>query len=1210
MDSISSKYIYTTANQSAKSKSWAVGARAPVEIPDYYFDSKGKSAVFKTICYSPAWLKLVDELLVNATDHLIRCLGTKDKVTTIRFNVEHLSDGNTQFTVYNDGASVEIAIHPVASEKEGKEIWVPTMIFGMLFQGEHQIKKDHSLTGGCHGLGCKLSNLYSTNFLLETANGQQLFRQQWSDNMETVHPHQSIDKKGPSYTKISFTPDMKIFDTRPSQADIDEIFYTRIIYTACYANLVDPKVKVYYNDKLVQHTAIISIAKTIFDTVHQTSFIFEERSKDDGCMRQYKWDVCIGCSKDSVGFNTSIVNGIVIRQGQHIDHIKGLIVSSVKDRLSKFFNAGDISPAIIADYICIFINCQLPGADWDGNTKSKLVIDIKRLKTIKLPPKFINDLSDTLKLVVEQRLKQRKKKADYDKYQPPNNKKTPHLNVLLIGEGDSPIDQMKIGISQTVGFDHVGLFSLGGVPMNVRKKSKVVKISDSKQYIRMNDQLTKNKVIIGLFQAIGLNPACLYKDPDEIKGLNFAYIVLGVDQDLDGKGCIMALIISLFAYYWPSLLEHGFVRWFPTPIVIAFPKAGGRVTMFYSNAEYVEWEKNAVLTKYNIRYYKGLGTHSRESIIAAFLAFGIYPKDHPYNQPSRKSKLPAVTLEQGLNMIKTFSSNPDSERLFDIYFGPDAKKRKVELCKPIDQLPIELDLRAVSSIDCNYILQYEALLFQKDNLERKLDSYIDGQNQAGRKVLNSILKQFTVSNHEMRVSQLAGVISKNENYHHGESSLMSSLTSKAFIATGGKQLPLLIPLSHFGSRMCGGESAASPRYIYTRLNKKLTDLVFPKEDYYMLSFVTSDGQQCEPCYFIPIIPMAIVESTELPSHGWKLKTWGRRVEDVIAIVKQMIHTAATGQTFPLHAMGELAPCTYDGTPYHWKGSIKYINGCPVSFGRYTLDGNDLHITELPLRVWTNRYIESIKEKDAKQKHPLIKGQIQSASDDMKVDIKIKLAKGAIEYLESQSTETLDGIEKYFMLYSHMDSHLNMMTENLAVVEFKHYYEILHRWFDVRRQHYNKRIDRHITLAQLRIKELENQIRYIKAKLSMSDISNEDQDKALTSLCYDRISSSLLHNPEFTKTEDLANLIMNNDLSTFDYLLNLTDRAKSKQGLAKIENKLQKEIDDLATYNQLTNNPHFRGYRLWLRELDKLEIVVGEGKRTNWLFEEYGKFVYK
>jgi DNA topoisomerase II len=77
----------------------------------------------------------------------------------------------------------------------------------------------------------------------------------------------------------------------------------------------------------------------------------------------------------------------------------------------------------------------------------------------------------------------------------------------------------------------------------------------------------------------------------------------------------------------------------------------------------------------------------------------------------------------------------------------------------------------------------------------------------------------------------------------------------------------LYPSGTFGSRSLGGKDAASARYIFTKLNP-LTRLIFHPEDDDILEYDSKDEDQIEPSFYIPIIPMILVNGTEGVGTGW------------------------------------------------------------------------------------------------------------------------------------------------------------------------------------------------------------------------------------------------------------------------------------------------------------------------------------------------------
>ena len=85
---------------------------------------------------------------------------------------------------------------------------------------------------------------------------------------------------------------------------------------------------------------------------------------------------------------------------------------------------------------------------------------------------------------------------------------------------------------------------------------------------------------------------------------------------------------------------------------------------------------------------------------------------------------------------------------------------------------------------------------------------------------------------------------------------------------GSNNLPLLTAGGQFGTRLQGGKDAASPRYIFTRLNNPIARLVFPAADDSVLIQQEDDGQIVEPLFFVPVIPFALVNGARGIGTGY------------------------------------------------------------------------------------------------------------------------------------------------------------------------------------------------------------------------------------------------------------------------------------------------------------------------------------------------------
>ena len=120
----------------------------------------------------PGLYKIFDEILVNAADNKQRDASMSALRVTIDAATNTLS-------VWNNGRGVPVTMH-----KEHK-VYVPELIFGHLLTSSNYDDDERKVTGGRNGYGAKLANIFSTHFVVETADGTRLrrFKQTFSDNM-------------------------------------------------------------------------------------------------------------------------------------------------------------------------------------------------------------------------------------------------------------------------------------------------------------------------------------------------------------------------------------------------------------------------------------------------------------------------------------------------------------------------------------------------------------------------------------------------------------------------------------------------------------------------------------------------------------------------------------------------------------------------------------------------------------------------------------------------------------------------------------------------------------------------------------------------------------------------------------------------------------------------------------------------------------------
>ena len=122
---------------------------------------------------------------------------------------------------------------------------------------------------------------------------------------------------------------------------------------------------------------------------------------------------------------------------------------------------------------------------------------------------------------------------------------------------------------------------------------------------------------------------------------------------------------------------------------------------------------------------------------------------------------------------------------------------------------------------------------------------------------------------EIKVAQFSGYVSENSGYHHGEASLNSAIIGMAQNFVGSNNINLFVPKGQFGSRLLGGKDSASERYIFTNLNP-ITRFIFSEFDDHILDYINDDGDFVEPIYYVPIIPMILVNGTKGIGTGFSL----------------------------------------------------------------------------------------------------------------------------------------------------------------------------------------------------------------------------------------------------------------------------------------------------------------------------------------------------
>ena len=475
--------------------------------------------------------------------------------------------------------------------------------------------------------------------------------------------------------------------------------------------------------------------------------------------------------------------------------------------------------------------------------------------------------------------------------------------------------------------------------------------------------------------------------------------------------------LNLFESEWQALSKvPNFFGFMNTPILKA--KKGKKTLVFYNDGEYNQWKQENQDSGYKIKYYKGLGTSTAKEFKEYFA----------------KKK------------IVTFNNSGEvCEDSMDMVFNKKrADDRKKWLSNYNRELYLDTNQKSVSFKD---FINKEMIHFSKYDCDRSIPNLIDGLKISLRKILFAAFKKRLTT--EIKVAQFSGYVSEHSCYHHGEASLNGAIVGLAQNFVGSNNINLFEPNGQFGTRLQGGKDSASERYIFTTLNK-LTRLIFPETDDKVLKYLNDDGTIVEPVYYVPIIPMILVNGSKGIGTGFSTDIMCYNPLQIISKIQSMLKKQKNETIIE---------------PYYedFKGTIEKIT--PQKYlikGCYDIvNEKKVRITELPIGQWTDdykQYLESLMDtssgKGKKKKEILIR-DYNDMSTDTTVDITITFAPYVIQKLLSDVLDNgCNSLEKLLKLYTtQTTTNMHMFDGEEKLKKYEKVEDIINDYFSVRLECY-------------------------------------------------------------------------------------------------------------------------------------------------------------
>jgi len=1122
-----------------------------MSVTDYdTFVMETETIIAKQIAVVPGLYKIVDEAIVNARDHVVRmseqvaaqAAGTSGAasgagtsgaaalpVTEIDISID---EKEGLITIHNNGNGIDIAKHPA------EDIWIPELIFAHLRTSTNYDKEAKKTTGGKNGFGIKLAFIWSSWAKIETIDHVRGLKyvQEFADNLNVIKPPTVTKCSKKPYTLISFKPDYKRMGLTGLTSDMLALLKRRIYDLAA---VTDKTVKVKYNSELVPVKNFLQYVDLYVGDKAVTSRVHEEANE------RWEYVVCMAPKEEFT--QVSFVNGIFTgKGGKHVDYILNQFIRKMTAFI-KLKKKIDVKPNTIKEQIFLFVRCVIENPAFDSQTKDYMNTPMASFGSgCELSDKFIEKaaklgimdaacaLTDvkTAKAIKTKDGIKSKSVRGIPKLVDANDAGGPQSDkcMLILCEGDSAKAGIMSGLS-TTDRNTIGVYPLRGKLFNVRGE--------------LPKRISEVKEIHEIKQIIGLEAGKKYTLEEAKKCLRYGKVLFMTDQDLDGSH-IKGLCINLFDSEWATLLAiPGFIGFMNTPIIKA--KKGLQEKLFYNDGEYEQWkaQNTATLKGWSFKYYKGLGTSTGKEF-----------KEYFANK----------------KIVNFVSTGEESRDAIDKVFN---KKRASDRKDWLEQYDRSLYLDTnKANVQYEEFISQEMIHFSKYDCERSIPNGIDGLKTSQRKILFTCLERRLVN--EIKVAQLGGSVSEKSRYHHGEQSLYGAIINMAQTFVGSNNINLLEPNGQFGTRLQGGDDAASERYICTQLNT-LTRLIFPEADDPILTYLEDDGTPVEPMFYVPIIPMQLVNGGKGIGTGFSTDILNYNPLSLMDYVKECLMKEST-----------LTPLV----PYYagFKGQI-----IPLNEHKYLIKGvyhilsdKQVRVTELPIGTWTDdykKYIEELievktdvaagsgagasaaagadkKKKTKKTTQQQVKDYIDMSTDTT-VDITLTFAPGVIAALKMEPAEQegCTALEKLLKLYTtRSTTNMHVFDEKEKLIKCEKIEVLIERYMQVRMDYYIKRKAYQVIALEKESSILTNKARFISELLE----DTLDLRKKKTA----EVSALLKARKYQVVDED----------TDYKYLVRLPMDSVTAENIEKIMAERDRKNAELASLKSTTET------QLWLNEL--------------------------
>ena len=448
-------------------------------------------------------------------------------------------------------------------------------------------------------------------------------------------------------------------------------------------------------------------------------------------------------------------------------------------------------------------------------------------------------------------------------------------------------------------------------------------------------------------------------------------------------------------------------------------------------------------------------------------------------------------------------------------------------------------------------------------------SVADGLKPTSRKVIETVLKS---TKRWEKVESLANRTADSTEYLGGSSNISGVIVTIAKGYDTSNNIPLLETIGGFGQRL--NTKPGEPRYIKASKLSNTEDY-FKKIDRNILIQEEFDGIEVEPRFFVPTLPLLLVNGSVGVGFGHAQKILPRNPKEVLEyLIQKLNYLSKNSNKNPSISLLKPYWNGFNGNveEYTKKGSNGEINANTRTTGVFKIIKPKLiEITELPIGTTLLSYLKKLQSlKDSKK--------IKSFDDlsDTKKDIflfKVTLNKKNNTNNEKQKEDLIDllGLSKS------ITENFTCISEDNKVLQFSSSVEVINYYIDIKLKYLQKRKDHQLYINRKEL--LKEQCKYLFQHSVINNKLDIRSDK-------DKVKADLEKILEIIKSKEKSKELykeLEADGSIANKLLNLPIFNLN-------ENSLKKTVSRITELKELNNRIEQNSiYEMWMQDLNDISF---------------------